>query len=537
MRTGQLRGTADHTEHVTLFVQVRAVLLKDVRRWAPLIAAVVGALAFWRVRAGQSSSGDDGFLGWGITVALAWGLVGLVILDDPPIGDRAFWKTRPVSPLATFLAKASFLFVLLVLLPTAVQTHWLASVWPGAWRDFWLGSIVTQSALVGLAILAATLSRGWARYLAIGGIGLLLTVTFFEGWVFSVLPSVVLLFFAALLTTGLAGWQYLQRRTAVVGGCGLVMIAALPVAPFHSGPPLVQLLVPRPDRVTDYADADSVVLSVQTMGLQSARYAFLSSRSRPALWGELTVQAPGEVVAIVREVEGRLIPSGWPRSFYPLDESGGDAVELGSPRFGYRNLATAERDRGWAGYSQFDLFWGEAQEIDRRLGESTGFKLRVAADLYKAAVRGRLELKPGAELRTPRGSFTVESVERLSGRLLVRTSSVGPAWNFFWEESKKIPILLVNPAREEFVKSISISGQQLFTGLVPSLQWLGLHQSIRFDLPADLPDGWLDGAELQVLGMDYLGSVERTLTREVEEWPGWGRHVAVDWVPMDPKIN
>ena len=535
MRNPQPHGTAGHCEHVSLLRQVGTVLRKDARRWAPLVAAAVGAFALWRVRAGQPPSGTSDFLGWGITVSLVWGLVGLVIMDDSPAGDRAFWRTRPVSPLATFIAKSAFLFILLVLLPSAVQTHWLASAWPRAWRDFWFGSIVTQSALLGLAILAASLSGRWGRYLAFGGVLFVTAVTFFEAWVISILPSIPRLSVAALLATALAGWQYHRPQTGLIAACGLAAIAAIPFSPFHSAPPLVELLVPRPDPVTAYAQSDSVVISVQTLGLHHDRNATVY-RARPALWGELTADAPGNVFAVFREVEGRLTPSGRIRSFHPFDESGSD-VEFPGERFGYRNLTTPARDRGWPSHSQFDLLWAEAEEIDQRLAASNGFTVRVAADLYEPTIRGRLALRPSAVLRTRRATFEVESVERLPGRLLIRISMVGPSWNFFWEESRRLPILLVNPVREEFLTGTPGLGQQFTMGLVPSLQWLGSHQTIRFDLPADLPDGWLDGAELQVLGMDYVGSVERTLTREVEEWPRWGRQIAVDWVPPDSKTE
>ena len=59
---------------------------------------------------------------------MAYFLAGAVILQDPPMGTKIFWMTRPISGGMLIRAKLVAIFIFLVLVPA------LWSGFPGGWR-------------------------------------------------------------------------------------------------------------------------------------------------------------------------------------------------------------------------------------------------------------------------------------------------------------------------------------------------------------------------------------------------------------------
>ncbi len=84
-----------------------------------------------------------------------------VLLDDPTLSDRAFWRTRPIAGLQ--MAAAKGIFILLIGWPMQFALQVLINLerWPGA--AHWYGSFVplawTQAAWISAIALAAVLWR------------------------------------------------------------------------------------------------------------------------------------------------------------------------------------------------------------------------------------------------------------------------------------------------------------------------------------------------------------------------------------------
>jgi hypothetical protein len=135
-------------------------------------------------------------LGWvfqsitGIQVLLTFLLVMSLLDDDPLVGNRAFWQTRPISGAQLFGAKLLGLVALLWLLPVALDLPWWLTHSYGG-RELVTAIIevtLTQAFITALALPLAAMAPKSGVFLAIAG-----------GWV--VMASVGMSM-AATLATG-----------------------------------------------------------------------------------------------------------------------------------------------------------------------------------------------------------------------------------------------------------------------------------------------------------------------------------------------
>ena len=145
-------------------------LKKDARRWWPVAVTtwiLLGALADQdRWRADRMASSLEGWLN--LLLPLAWAcLVAMVVLEEPLVGDRNFWTTRPHRWSALLGAKLAFV-LLAIHVPSlladgfVLATHGFApATYAGEllWKQVLLFGAVTLPALA-----IATLVRNFAHF-------------------------------------------------------------------------------------------------------------------------------------------------------------------------------------------------------------------------------------------------------------------------------------------------------------------------------------------------------------------------------------
>jgi hypothetical protein len=186
---------------------VRHLFRFDLARHRVLIAAAIGVdllaqgYAEWLLHLAPTAIGDRfGGAGGEMETALldlaiwatTWIVTAVVVQADHPSDDRAFWRTRPVSPYAVALAKLAVLGLTFVAVPAMVNAGRLAAY--GAPASAHVAAAVQIAVIAlggivpawGLAILTKTLPRFFAA-IAVSVVGF------------------YLLFMATLFYIGLAG--------------------------------------------------------------------------------------------------------------------------------------------------------------------------------------------------------------------------------------------------------------------------------------------------------------------------------------------
>lgn len=195
------------------------IMKKDGRRVvlpaAIWIAFVVGtALWFWQTPIdthGNWWGWFDVMRVWALLIALTQVLFGVILagtvgLEDPMVGSRAFWSTRPIGGGRLFGAKIGSVTALFALAPAALLTAmWLAfgfSVKEALAAA--MGVMASQFAAVGFAIMVAALTRTLAQFLL---------VALILGAVFSMATIVVASWVLVAVTLAVGAHQFLTRKT------------------------------------------------------------------------------------------------------------------------------------------------------------------------------------------------------------------------------------------------------------------------------------------------------------------------------------
>ncbi|PTY00342.1 hypothetical protein [Opitutus sp. ER46] len=214
-----------------------AIIKKDLRRVLPLLIGLWLAVAV-ELGLGFAAFLDVGLtfptiasgLAWpkGIVAALTFLITAMVVQEDPVVGTRAFWQTRPIGTWRLLTAKLSVLLLGLIAVPILLHGPW--------WWYFDLtltqvGGVVVGVALLQLVVvlpaaamaaLTDTFSRVLIWSLAVAaalGAGALFWSGFVVGvsggavWSFAVL-QLALVVFAAVAAIVLV-LQYTFRRTAL----------------------------------------------------------------------------------------------------------------------------------------------------------------------------------------------------------------------------------------------------------------------------------------------------------------------------------
>ncbi|HTB62037.1 MAG TPA: hypothetical protein VK737_00500 [Opitutales bacterium] len=171
-------------------------------------------------------------------------LVFAVLLDDSPLGEKSFWRTRPIAGWQMFAAKA--IFVLLASLPLQVAAQAWVNLSPGSPAHHWysaVGSLVmTQILWISFPAVAVMLWRnpilGLITFSGIilayyGWINLLMALFLPDGQSYNpFLPkhisgAIVIWIGTAILT---AWWMYGHRRRSMgflIMAAGLTVIFTL----------------------------------------------------------------------------------------------------------------------------------------------------------------------------------------------------------------------------------------------------------------------------------------------------------------------
>jgi ABC-type transport system involved in multi-copper enzyme maturation permease subunit len=146
------------------WAQALHVARKDVRftRWLLLAygALAVMVAASWQLWFWPPLSYSV-FAGGGL-VLLGMIIAAVVVQDDSPARNDAFWQTRPLDPAAVFMAKLAYVGAALLAVALVAQAVALLGFGIGAGELARLlgGSALLYGALLALALLAASLTRG-----------------------------------------------------------------------------------------------------------------------------------------------------------------------------------------------------------------------------------------------------------------------------------------------------------------------------------------------------------------------------------------
>jgi hypothetical protein len=171
-----------------------------------------------------------------------WLLVVRVVQDEPLVGDRQFWVTRPYRWTKLLAAKLLFLaaFISVPLSLAQLSLLWLAG-FPPSWAQapgiLWL-QLMWAFVLLGLVALAAITKGIGQMTLVMLGIGLYLSLSAYlsdllpqgvsraEG-----IPNALVLAIAVCLCAGVTLWQYARRQA----GPARFALATTALVPFLVG--------------------------------------------------------------------------------------------------------------------------------------------------------------------------------------------------------------------------------------------------------------------------------------------------------------
>lgn len=524
---------------MTRLRQVVHVLRKDVRRFRPLILGVAGLLAGWAtgVLPGMVPATGGGFVEMILAPAILAVFAALVIQEDRPAGDRAFWVTRPLAPPSLLAAKLLFVGLFLVLLPLftdLVQVSRLGGEEP--LETFVLPSLVYHGGLIAMAALAAAVTRDLRSFLLLlvgGGVAAMtlpqMASPGFQGEGRAVTVDHLTRVAWLGVGTALLAHQVLTRRTRRTVVTGVVLVVAAYVVIPRLG---LDLSRPVDDPVVRRAfDGGGVVMTVAGLSLEPKGEGGYIPPDEIGLALQLEVRDSAGLRLVGRDAQVRVSGPGFEATFdrldtpfgtsllhrirtlegfEPIDVSGSVLPLAVVPRFAGAITVTAPEDE-----------MTELMERGRRLEVTVGY------DAYRSVVLGRLPLTEGASLSSSEGEFTLEAVSRAPGSLasVVVRRTVVPPLTTMGHSPDDVGFVLLNPGRREFLPAMVGGGgggrDRLLSGIRVERR---VHQ-LQFGQPrgpgleGELDPRWLEGAELAVVGSEYLGSFELTTTLDDVTWP------------------
>ena len=503
--------------------QTLHILRKDLRRGWPLLLLWAALLAYWiaPIWADPLDAESLERLGSGraVLVLLAGILgAGLTIQQDPLVGVRELWMTRPIRPSSLLAAKALFLGVFVVLPPIALQLAVLARY--GLPLDRWPVQLVELALPWAAAIAVASLVAAWTRGLPgfLGGLAVL-----FLGFSLSLVPSArghisdLAVSFPSSPLPALGAVSLLllllmyatRRRTlGVVVGVPLLVLAGsgalswrltefLERAPRQFLPEVRVELTPGPGRTA---------FAAERPGATAGRIMDLWFVASPA------GQTHGRVLTLSRidgEIEwddGRSTPfyvaGEWYLADSPSRTVGLDWADGRGPRQAWRAL-------GIQGDRTFESL----------LGRSGTLRGRADGTAWELAEIETLPLRPGAEHEQQGSKLRILEVDRAPGDFQIRLRS-----RDLFDLRLGYPRLQIALANRDRGETIPLQlrgggGRMTWPGLLaprPALVWareavMGVRDPFAFDSAdagAALDSEWLDGAELLLTYYRYAGAVE-----------------------------
>lgn len=488
--------------------------------------------------------------GAGLLPLILAGVAALVVLEDRVAGsDTAFWPTRPVSPVAVLGAKLLFVGLFLVLVPVAVQVLYLQRFGEVDAPALARGALISHGRFMVVAVLVASFTASFRSALGLILLsGLALTflvqasVVYGEAGGVSLTRSVLVSLGMFVLIPLLLVHHYRVRRTgrAVVGAVGLMVALILGVrgvdANWLRSPlePEVRFAYPEPEALELRIGSIHHTLSRNDEG----------EPSLPTMQADLLMGAPERVLVQPRGVRVHLVGEP-PLPVTDVDlESHFSRWQPGWPIRAGVPVPTVDTGITLRPWMDAPLMEGSPQELEEWGERTRGVRISTELDLYRQVPVASLPLREGTRALTPLGEFRVTSLEILptvvrGEVILVHARDL--LTQMHDPRSPRFTVLLHNRSRGEVLASSNTgggSGGRLFTLVGGS--WLeSWSQRFEMDLlprtappgvepQAQVPEGWLDGAEIQVSVPEYAGSAARSFFRPIPEWPRYGRMVPVD---------
>lgn len=541
--------------------QVLHVFRKDVRRFWPALVGV-GALLVVHRTVGLPVPGRyvAPFNGPPPIFPIAFSLLTVVVVQAHRVaGDRDFWVTRPLSPLAILAAKAGFVGLFFCAIPVAVHVQWLVALSDGGpvW-EMAASSLLYQGGLLAIVAAGAAVTPSLSAFLALAlsvwvGTELLQSVAGgdpfrpFDRRGIEVTTEYLRRWGWLLTGAGVLAHQYVARhtwRSAVIGLVGLgLLVSALRWSTINLAPPLIE----RSERFS-YPHADSI--SFRVSSISHGTSGRLDGSVEAQVQAFLSAEGPGVVLVpqsarsrlTGRDVEHVHVVDGQERVF---------PVSFINPRMEIEGIRPA--GRYGAGPLQPNPFSvvlarGTPQEIEA-LRPAKRLETTVHLDVFSRSVIARLPLERGASASIDGRTVTLWRVTRSTGGITVEVAVREAAGALTDEMSAQRwsaeGMYLHNPAREEYILfngGGGGSGSRLESiapvhYVVGGSRLLEVRSSRSANLRsaagsvAELPDDWLDDASLLVTELTYEGSFERTLSRDIDAMPEAERQVPVDSQP------
>lgn len=448
---------------MSLVRAIRHLCAMDLRRFHWLVASVVGIelvrtvlvegslhLAPATTRQAMGPAGAEvavPLLDLGIVVMIAV-VTAILVQADHPTDDRAFWRTRPIPPIAMAGAKLLSMTLLFVVVPSAFNAVRLAAY--GAPAGAIAAATIQIAVLAGVvcvpAWFIAVVTRTLPKFLGTL-FGVMVATYFLMGFVWMIAR-----FQAPGLPPGLGGvpgmfdWQHTGTH-GWWGGlistvAGLAILAAhyttrhmkATVAALLSLV-LIPSLVPAVDREQP-APADLARRVDGRLTLPEGLSAMGASRSSE--FGETIVHATGRIAAppLPDDVSASIRLDGLTvrAAGRPVPADGREQCCLGLGAMGVVSAAAARRaavDRAQpltyararpGSYSndnaRFQVFDVRASLVDALRGGPIDLDADAAVDFARHRIAGACPLRPGASLRTDGFLLEVLAVETLGDRAI-----------------------------------------------------------------------------------------------------------------------
>ena len=486
--------------HASLVRMILHLCRFDVRRFRVLVSAMVGLEVLraiyveWALHLapleGPASFRID--IGAGETTLLdpVLGVGGvlvtaIIVQADHPSDDRAFWRSRPIPGHVLALAKAALFVLLLVVVPTAINTVRLMAYGAPLTSLFaaTVQLVLGFSAVIpiwGLAILTRTLPRFLA---ATGGliIGLVLVINFIANLVYAGRVGVsmtgfgiewpgearlgwvpALAFTAAGLVLLVA--HYRHRRAALSVVAGLVLVVAPMVIP---APPRT---LPAPPALAALVSGRLSLPSGLTLPPQSTLDSVRLSGFRFPLYleGEVaTPTLPIDVSAGIALTDARLTVAG--RTIAAVR---GQQCCRGLGAIGVASLAPTVATLRIA--NPFGAV--PIDEIERLRGRHVDARADATVNFVRHRLVAELPMRPGAAFRTDRDLVEIVALDPQRSMVFLRaarfpslTSGTEPHVTFFEADAARHRVSRLSGAFHQGTLELENGGQDWAQGL----KWSG----------------------------------------------------------------
>ena len=498
-----------------------------------------------------------GFLA-GVRLAFTLLLTVLLVQRDSPVGTTAFWKTRPIPPMAMAASKLCSAALLLVLLPAAAGWALFAALGlPAAdLRDGACQMVLEQGMIVSLAAMGAVITATIPQFAVVAVAAALLIATlisevrpYVDGLPqiqlpFAQAPVVAWASVTALGAMGVMAYQYSRRRVVLAAAAvsGVLVIGVLTVLTVRP-PAGLSYVAPLRAGVLDpgavMLGVDPAVVRVEYGSTSDARgrpkrYRYANTRLRIAgapsaimlqPWSIESTWHPGDAPPIRWQ---RQRAASYRRSVPPGADGDGQPLEGIAHALGSAELLKPVRTDSTA--FQTTLLSLPEDNVSRLKSAQGPLVAKVTLRAWRYRVVDAAPLAVGSTVSARNGRLTVQAITRARGGVQVDVrrvfleryqwapedyvgSGIGSSEHLLLRNQSRKQALLVGPetSRQFPYSSVSvIAGRQLGTGARRLLFVIATADEDRVRLDEE----WLKGAELVVVRPEDLGAFTRPLRVE-----------------------